>query len=229
MALLRTALISGANRGIGLATAQGLAARGDVHVLLAARHMEDAAKAAASLGKNVTAVQLDLSSHAIRGAQIAQILAAHPVIDILVNNAGVLEHGALLSLPEDVLSRSLEVNFLGPLDLVRALVPLMVQRGYGRIVNLSSGWGSFSDGLNGPPAYAMTKAALNGLTLSLSHELPANVKINSCCPGWVRTRMGGSGATKSVEDGADTPIWLATLPDDGPSGGFFRNRKPIAW
>jgi NAD(P)-dependent dehydrogenase (short-subunit alcohol dehydrogenase family) len=105
----------------------------------------------------------------------------------------------------------------------------MITRGFGRIVNLSSGWGAFAEGLTGPAAYSVSKAALNALTLSLSKDLPQNVKVNSMCPGWVRTRMGGSGASLSPEEGADTAIWLATLPEDGPNGGFFRRRKPINW
>jgi NAD(P)-dependent dehydrogenase (short-subunit alcohol dehydrogenase family) len=105
----------------------------------------------------------------------------------------------------------------------------MNARGYGRIVNVSSGWGSFAEGLAGPGAYSISKAALNALTLSLSKDLPANVKVNSMCPGWVRTRMGGEGAPRTPEEAADTAIWLSTLPQDGPTGGFYRDRKLIAW
>ena len=105
----------------------------------------------------------------------------------------------------------------------------MNARGYGRIVNVSSGWGSFAEGLSGPGAYSISKAALNALTLSLSKDLPTNVKVNCMCPGWVRTRMGGEGAPRTPEEAADTAIWLATLPDDGPTGGFYRDRKLIAW
>jgi NAD(P)-dependent dehydrogenase (short-subunit alcohol dehydrogenase family) len=220
----KIALVTGANRGIGAAIVKGLAARGDIHVLAAARN-----PSSITVVPRVTAVPLDLTTAAIRKAHIAVILKAHPRIDILVNNAGVLHNGALLELDGDKLVNTIEVNYLAPIDLIRAIVPGMVQRGFGRIVNLSSGWGSFEEGLTGPPSYSMTKAALNGLTLSLAHELPANVKVNSCCPGWVRTDMGGPGATRAPEHGAETPIWLATLPDDGPNGGFFRDRQRINW
>jgi NAD(P)-dependent dehydrogenase (short-subunit alcohol dehydrogenase family) len=105
----------------------------------------------------------------------------------------------------------------------------MKSRGWGRIVNLSSGWGSFDEGLAGPAAYSISKAALNAVTVSFARTLGPRVKINAACPGWVRTRMGGKAATRSPEQGADTPIWLASLPDDGPTGGFFRDRRSIDW
>ena len=123
----------------------------------------------------------------------------------------------------------MQVNFLAPLQLIRQLVPGMSTRGYGRIVNVSSGWGSFAEGLSGPAAYSISKAALNALTLSLANEVPPSVKVNSMCPGWVRTRMGGEAAPRTPEEASDTAIWLATLPDDGTSGGFYRDRKLIAW
>jgi NAD(P)-dependent dehydrogenase (short-subunit alcohol dehydrogenase family) len=137
--------------------------------------------------------------------------------------------GNILEIESDQLNHSFQINFFAPLELIRELVPGMNARGYGRVVNVSSGWGSFAEGLSGPAAYSITKAALNALTLSLSKDLAKNVKINSVCPGWVRTRMGGEGASRSPEEGADTAIWLATLPDDGPSGGFYRDRTSIEW
>ena len=105
----------------------------------------------------------------------------------------------------------------------------MRERGWGRIVNVSSDWGSFHEGLEGPNAYGVAKAALNALTLALSRQLPPEIKINAMCPGWVRTRMTSSAAPLTPEQGADTAIWLATLDDDGPSGGFFRERKKLPW
>ncbi|MCH2228491.1 MAG: SDR family NAD(P)-dependent oxidoreductase [Candidatus Caenarcaniphilales bacterium] len=147
-----------------------------------------------------------------------------------MNNAAVLKQGDFLSVGSDEFLESLKVNFEAPFHLMRALVPEMVKNNYGRVVNLSSGWGAFADGLTGPAAYSVTKAAINALTLSLSQAITAtNVKVNSMCPGWVRTRMGGEGASRSPEEGAETVIWLATLEDDGPSGGFFRDKKLIDW
>ncbi|HEV2455496.1 MAG TPA: SDR family NAD(P)-dependent oxidoreductase, partial [Verrucomicrobiae bacterium] len=151
----------------------------------------------------------------------------HP--DVLVNNAGVLHQKPLIELTDDEIAASLAVHLTGPLRLMRALVPHMVARHYGRIVNVSSGWGSFAEGLGGPGAYGVTKAALNALTVRLAKELPATVKVNAMSPGWVRTRMGGEGAPRTPDEGADTAVWLATLPDDGPTGGFFHDRKAAEW
>ena len=174
-------------------------------------------------------MQLDLSAAKRLERQVKTFVDTHGPIDILVNNAGVLENGNILEIDNEKLNHSIEVNFLSPLQLIRELVPGMNARNYGRIVNISSGWGSFAEGLSGPAAYSISKAALNAVTLSLSKDLAKNVKVNSMCPGWVRTRMGGEGATRTPEEGADTAIWLATLPDDGPSGGFYRDRRLIAW
>jgi NAD(P)-dependent dehydrogenase (short-subunit alcohol dehydrogenase family) len=226
----RIILVTGANRGIGLACVGTLSKMPDVSkVLLAARQLHDATAAATPLGAKVQAVQLDLSTADTRKRDVANILSAHLAIDALINNAGVLENGSLLEVDDAKLKHSIEVNFEAPLHLIRLFAPVMVKRGYGRIVNVSSGWGSFAEGLTGPAAYSISKAALNAVTLVASQSLPPIVKINSCCPGWVRTRMGGSSASRSVEEGADTPVWLATLPDAGPTGGFFRDKKKIAW
>lgn len=227
----RTALITGANRGIGLAIAAGLAELGNA-VLLGCRDLEAGNAAAAPLrGRrlDVTPVRLDLNVPATVDAAIDDILGSGRAVDVLVNNAGVLHEKPLLELTNAEIAESVAVHLTSPIRLVRAFVPGMVERGYGRVVNVSSGWGSFAEGLGGPGDYGVTKAALNALTVRLAKELPAVVKVNATCPGWVRTRMGGTGATRTPEEGADTAVWLATLPDDGPSGGFFRDRKPIDW
>ena len=222
----RTALVTGANRGIGLAIAQGLAAR-EFNVIMGCRNV-DAVKVD-ELKNNTIAVQLNLSDRETLTDDLNTILTSYPQIDVLVNNAGILENGSIMDVSMDDFYHSMRVNFEAPYELIRALVPQMSNRSYGRIVNISSGWGSFSDGLNGPGAYSVSKAALNALTLSFSQAVPNNVKINAMCPGWVRTRMGGATATRSPEEGAETAIWLATLSEIGPNGGFFRDKKPIAW
>ena len=226
---MKTALITGANRGIGLAIVAGLAQHADIKVLLASRNLGDGKKAASELKGNVSPVLLDLSTRSTLKKQYAVIVKAHGEIDILVNNAAILEQGELLDVSEKKFDESFRTNVFASFDLIRLAAPGMIARGFGRIVNLSSGWGAFAEGLTGPAAYSVSKASLNALTLSLSKNLPHNVKVNSMCPGWVRTRMGGASANLSPEEGADTAIWLATLPEDGPNGGFFRRRKPIKW
>ena len=122
----------------------------------------------------------------------------------------------------------LATNLIGPFLLCQTLIPLM--QGRGRVVNVSSGMGQLSEMGGGFPAYRMSKAGLNALTRIFARELEGTgVKVNAVCPGWVRTDMGGAGAARSVEEGVATTVWLATLPDDGPSGGLFRDRKPIPW
>jgi NAD(P)-dependent dehydrogenase (short-subunit alcohol dehydrogenase family) len=150
-------------------------------------------------------------------------------VDVLVNNAGVCPEGSASQVSLETVRGAFEVHLFGPLALIRGVLPGMRERGYGRVVNLSSGWGAFSEKLSGPFAYSVSKAALDALTLAFSHDLAGDLKINACCPGWVRTRMGGPGAPRTPEEGADTPIWLATLPAGGPTGGFFRDRKSIPW
>ena len=227
----RTALVTGANRGIGLAIVRQLAEFGN-SVLLGARDRkagEDAAQSLRRLGLDITPVHVDLTVPVTIDAAINVIAQSGRPLDILINNAGVLHEEPLLELTDAQIAESIAVHLTGPLRLIRALGPSMVARGYGRIVNVSSGWGSFAEGMGGPEAYGVTKAALNALTVRLSKELPFTVKVNAMCPGWVRTRMGGEGATKTPDEGADTAVWLATLPDEGPTGGFFRDRKPIEW
>ena len=149
-------------------------------------------------------------------------------VNVLVNNAGVYPTQGVFSVSEETFEIALEVNTLGPFRTCQAFVPTMMQRGYGRVVNVSSGGGSFGEGL-GPAAYAVSKAALNALTLKVAQAVRGDVKVNAMCPGWVRTEMGGCGAPRSPEEAVDTLVWVASLAEDGPNGGFFRDRKPIPW
>ena len=218
---MKRALVTGANRGIGREIARGLVAEGH-EVLLGSRDLSAGVSAAEAVGG--IPLQIDVADP----DSVARAASEAGPVDVLVNNAGVLGSGGVLDDPEDF-NQSMAVMVTGPFLLMRHLTPGMSSRGFGRIVNVSSGWGAFSDGVGGPGGYGVAKAALNALTVSVARSMPANVKVNAMCPGWVRTRMGGAGATKSPEEGADTAIWLSTLGEDGPSGGFFRNRKSIAW
>lgn len=139
-------------------------------------------------------------------------------------------HGVLDSPPEEWRAQ-IETNFLGALWTCRAFVPGMVERGFGRVVNVSSDYGSYGLGLEGPAPYSVSKAALNALTIKLAAEVrgATDLKVNAVHPGWVRTAMGGPGADRSLEQGAATVLWLATLPASGPSGGFFHDREPFPW
>jgi NAD(P)-dependent dehydrogenase (short-subunit alcohol dehydrogenase family) len=229
--MTRTALVTGANRGLGLEVVRLLAATG-IDVVLACRSHEAARQTAAEIGATgvkALALQLDVASPASIASAVEQMKLWGTNIDVLVNNAGVYHGGDSLHVPMDAVREAMEVHFFGPLALCQALVPGMVRRGYGRVVNVSSGFGALSDGLPGDAAYALSKAGLNALTIKVASEAGADVKVNAACPGWVRTRMGGEGATRSVEAGADTIVWLATLPSSGPSGEFFRDRARIPW
>ena len=229
MTLRRTVLVTGANRGVGRAISDVLAAREGYRVLAAARDPQAAQETAQALGGDSIGVVLDLSRPERLAALVCAIEAAHGPIDILINNAGVLlDDDADWASPE-ALEQSLTVNARAPHALIAALGPRMKARGWGRIVNVSSEWGSFERGLGGPAAYAISKATLNAITVRAARALAPEVKVNSACPGWVRTRMGGAEATSTPAQGADTPVWLATLPDDGPTGGFFQSRRALDW
>ena len=225
----KTALVTGANRGIGLAIARALAENESITVLASCRTEEKAARAAETIGHGAKGVVIDLTDPEIAWQQARAIEEGLGPVDILVNNAGLLIPGTGMEITVADLTSSLAVNTVAPFALIQVFGAKMKERGWGRIVNVSSGWGAFDQGLSGPTAYAVSKAGLNGLTVSFAPLFGLDVKINAACPGWVRTRMGGQMANKSPEEGADTPVWLATLPDDGPTGGFFKDRHLIEW
>jgi NAD(P)-dependent dehydrogenase (short-subunit alcohol dehydrogenase family) len=231
----RVAVVTGGNRGIGFEIVRQLAARG-FRVVLGSRDLTRGREAHARLGalgecSEVQLLDVTIEEHARTLA--SSLERAFGRCDVLVNNAGVLldpKGSKALDLTPDVLRRTFDANVLGPVLVTKALVPLMRRSGYGRIVNMSSGLGQLADMGVGSPAYRMSKTALNAFTRTLAADLVrTNIKVNSMCPGWVRTDLGGPHATRSVEEAADTAVWLATLPDDGPTGGFFRDRQPILW
>ncbi|MGD9975831.1 MAG: SDR family oxidoreductase [Desulfatirhabdiaceae bacterium] len=238
----KVALVSGGNRGIGLEICRQLSRRG-ILVFMGVRRIEAGHRAQQELatqGLHVQPVRLEVTDLASLSSAVESIRNACHRLDILVNNAGILIDGQaeVLTLDEVILHQTMETNFLGALRLCQICIPLMRENGYGRIVNMSSSLGS----LNGmtdsksasdsvlAPAYRMSKTALNVLTVLIAKELRGtNILINSACPGWVKTRLGGIHAPRSVEEGADTPVWLATLPDKGPTGGFYNSRSPFPW
>ncbi len=225
--MTKTALITGGNRGLGLEIVREMAALGH-KVLLGCRHVTQGEQAAADIEGDITVVHIDLSNSDALRAQARHIMENHN-IDILINNGAILRDGSVLSAKKEDFYDSIQVNLVACFDLIQIIAPAMIDRGFGRIVNVTSDWGSFADGLGGPVSYSVTKAALNALTMNMAHSLPENVKVNSVHPGWLRTDMGGSAAPLSAADGTETITWLATLPEDGPNGGFFHDKKPKQW
>ena len=229
--MTKTVLVTGANRGVGLSITKLLAESGYL-VFLGSRDIKagkDAAESFCRSGLDVLPVHLDLSDSGIIDSAVKEIADSGFKPDVLINNAGVLHQKPLLEMTDEEITESFAVHLTGPIRLIRALAPEMIKNRYGRIVNITSDWGSFAEGMGGPGTYGVTKAGLNALTMRLSKEFPYFVKINSMCPGWVRTRMGGAAASRSPDEAADTAVWLATLPENGPTGGFFRDRKPMPW
>ncbi|HEV2007670.1 MAG TPA: SDR family oxidoreductase [Burkholderiales bacterium] len=231
----KVAVVTGGNRGIGYEICRELGQRG-IHVVLTSRDAakgKAACKSLSDAGLPITYCKLDVTS-----ARSVKTLAAFVVkqfgrIDILINNAGIMidPHGArLVDLELKILRATLETNTLAPLMLIQALLPLMKKRKYGRIVNMSSTLGQLCEMSSGTPAYRVSKTALNALTRIVAAEARAfGILVNSMSPGWVKTDMGGPHAPRTVAQGADTAVWLATLPAGGPTGGFFYERKPIPW
>lgn len=228
----RTALVTGGNRGIGFSVCEQLAGLG-VRVVLTSREIASGKKAAQRLkerGYDVICLQLDVSDQSSVTECFAKLERKQLAIDVLVNNAGVYLTTPIAEASESEFMHALQVNLLGAWRVAKLALPQMKRHNYGRIVNVSSGNGQFSQpGGPGPGAYGISKAGLNALTLELAASVTGDIKINAMCPGWVATRMGGGAAPRTPEQAADTIIWLATLGANGPNGGFFRDRKSIAW
>ena len=224
MAETRVALVTGGNKGIGLETVRQLAGRG-ITTVLGSRDADKGRAAAAALkkdGLDVPVLALDVTSEKSVQAAVGEVKRQFQRLDILVNNAAILIDGpggfssSLFDVKHETFEATFETNLYGPLRLTQAVVPLMRTNNYGRIVNISSAAGQFAEMGMGFPVYRMSKTALNALTRITAAEVgKSNIKVNSACPGWVRTDMGGPQAERSVKEGAETPVWLATLPDKG--------------
>ena len=231
----RLAVVTGSNKGIGLEVCRQLARKG-LRVVLTSRDEAKGRKAQGVLqkeGHDVLFHELDVTEKKSVAAIAKYLEKEHDRVDVLVNNAGILlgkYDTSVLDEKESLFRDTLETNFYGALRMSQALVPLMQKHHYGRVVNLSSGLGQLDEMGDGVSAYRVSKAALNALTRMLATACADdNILVNSMCPGWVRTDMGGPTAERTVEKGADTAVWLAMLPHDGPRGGFFRDKKPISW
>lgn len=229
-------VVTGASRGLGRAAARHLAAVEGHLVVATARRPEDLEALRAELqpaGHPFECQQLDVTDDASVAALGAWLGERFGRVDVLINNAGIsLDRysASLLDLPLETLRSTLETNLFGVLRVTQTLLPLMRTSQAGRVVNLASGMGQLAEMSSGAPAYRISKTAVNAVTRILAAELASSgIKVNSVCPGWCRTDLGGPDAPRTLAEGIDTVVWLATLPDDGPNGGFFRDRQPIPW
>jgi NAD(P)-dependent dehydrogenase (short-subunit alcohol dehydrogenase family) len=227
----RIALVSGGNRGIGLEVCRQLAERGYT-VVMGSRDEEKGRVAAERLEGDVIPHQLDVSDAGSVDRMAAFLEEEVGRLDILVNNAAISNDEGQRGVDADLdrVRESLEANLFGAWRLCEIAIPLMRRNGYGRIVNVSTGLAALEDMGGGSPGYRVSKTALNALTRILASELRGSgILVNAVNPGWVQTDMGGSGATRPVEEGAEALVWAATLPNNGPTGGYFRDRHPVPW
>lgn len=232
MAQPKCALVTGGNRGIGLAIAEGLLAQG-YRVIITARSLEQAKQAAEKLQSDrVVPVQLDVSQDDSIAQAVQKVSQQIDQLEVLINNAGILPDGGIniLDISRELMAQVMNTNAFGALRMVQAFLPLLQAAPEARVVNVSSGYGEL-DGLSAEvPAYCLSKLAMNGITIMLAQALePQGIVVNSICPGWVKTDMGGASAPRTPEQGADTAIWLATEAPRSYSGKFFRDRREIAF
>ncbi|MGI9404866.1 MAG: SDR family NAD(P)-dependent oxidoreductase [Hyphomicrobiaceae bacterium] len=239
----RLALVTGGNRGLGFAACEKLAGAG-YDVALTARDQGKADAAAGKLaagGVTVEGFALDVLDTANVREAVRKVYERFGRIDVLINNAGIYPErdrytgdgrpAQNLATDPDMILATLDANTVGPYRVLQAVLPIMREQGYGRIVNVSSQMARLSEMNDGSPGYRISKTAVNGLTALVAAELAgeANIKVNAADPGWVRTDMGGEAADRNIDEGVDTIVWLAMLEDDGPTGGFFRDRQATAW
>lgn len=242
---MKTVLITGANRGLGFATAKLFAEKG-YKVILTSRDKEKGEAAVKEIhNKNIFFQELDITKEKSIEKAVESITKKHKTVDILLNNAGIyLDEGedmkdmpySIENIPLEIIKITLETNLYGPIMLTQKILPLMKKQRWGRIVNITSGMGQMNDKVEhrynngGFPSYRLSKVALNMFTKNLSFEVKEyNILVNAVCPGWCRTDMGGPEAPRSAEQGAEGIFWVATLPDNGPTGRLFRDKKEVEW
>ncbi|MDP4164349.1 MAG: SDR family oxidoreductase [Bacillota bacterium] len=229
----KIALVTGANRGIGLEISRQLGQLG-ITVIMTARNNEKGKAAVEHLkqeGLDVHFHSLDVTNETSIHQLAVDIKEQFGSLDILINNAGIYIDGNnnILDIEIDIVRKTMETNVYGPLRLSQSLASLLQESGDARIVNVSSGMGAIKDLGGSYPSYSLSKAALNVVTIQLADQLNGKgILVNSMCPGWVRTDMGGKSAPRSVVEGADTAVWLAT-GDVERTGRFFRDRQEIEW
>src|SRR5215472_3984483 len=230
---MKTALITGANKGIGHEVARQLAAKG-FHVFVGARNAKAGRKTEEEIAKKcgkATFLEMDVADNDSVTTAVREFSKIEDHLDVLVNNAGIIVDGddGILEISDDLLRKTLETNTLGALRVTRAFVPFLRKSKAPRVINVSSSSGQLTGGADGwAPAYSISKTALNGVTSQLAAALP-KFAVNSVCPGWVRTDMGGESANRSVEEGADTILWLASEAPQSLTGKFLPDRKEIPW
>ncbi|WED23432.1 SDR family oxidoreductase [Vibrio sp. JC009] len=225
------AIVTGANRGLGKEVSRQLAAQ-DYLVILTSRSLQKAQDTAKELGfENIVPAELDVADPSSIERLNERVTAEFGRVDVLVNNAAIHYDTWQKAINADleVVQEALDTNVYGPWRMVQTFLPLLRNSSHPRIVNVSSGGGALHGMSGGTPAYSVSKASLNALTLMWADELRGDhILVNAVCPGWVATDMGGLGG-RPVKDGAEGIVWAATLPDNGPTGGFFRDGKPIEW
>ena len=231
----KIALVTGANKGIGLEIVRQLANAG-FRVFLSARDRQRGEEACRKLqqeGKSVEFLQLDVADEASIDQLALKLASQIDHLDVLVNNAGILldaSNASVLEVEPTLILQTLQTNTLGPLRLTQKLVPLLAESNAGKVINVSSGGGQLTDMGDWAPAYSLSKTALNAVTGMMAAALrDKHIAVNSICPGWVSTDMGGSSAPRSVQQGADTVTWLATEAPADLTGKFLRDRAVIPW
>ena len=231
----KVAIVTGGNQGVGFATAEVLANQG-FDVVIGCRNIESgniAVNKLKNVGLEATCIELDVTKPTMVKTFVDLVMKKYQRIDILINNAAIFVEGDSLfvDIADNVLTESFNTNVHGPWLMCKTVVPIMIRQKFGRIVNVSSGWGTTVEMQGGSAAYRISKAGLNALTIILADELKnkGDIKVNAVCPGWVQTRMGGIKAPRKPIEAAEDIVWAATISKDGPNGYFFRNKDKIAW
>jgi len=229
----RTAVVTGSNRGVGLGVATALSNL-DFNVVIASRSLKDIEEAANVIGgANVYPIPVDITNTLSVSNFFERIKKINGRVDALINNAGVHSEGnsGFIEVSEEILQDTLNTNLIGAWRMCKAAAPFMIHQKYGRILNITSGWSSLAEMEGNAAAYRISKTALNALTRIASSELTSlgNIKVNCACPGWVKTRLGGEDAPLTIHEAANHLVPLVTLPDDGPSGKFFRHGIELPW